>query len=396
MSTSPPPDRPPGSPPAAGQLPSNRSQWRRAASFLGTHPTKRTGLNRMRWLAALLVVFVVIGSAPSCSPKSKPTADRPTPTQTGSAAASPTASTRAVTTPAPSTAAKTKPSTSASPRPADATGGVRVPAPGVVLPNPARTPGATNPAVIQASVTSTICVSGWTATIRPRSSYTTTLKKQQLASGYAYHGDLNPADYEEDHLIPLELGGAPRSVRNLWPEPYAATEGARMKDQLENKLHELICDGQLRLATAQHAISANWFTAYQTYLGTPPAPGSSPRRSTPVATTTTAAAPPATTTAAAAPPANPLTCAASMSNPSPADYSTTDVIVHTGVAGATVTATAHYKTTDTTHQATADGNGVADIPFRISRATPGYTVDVDITATAHGATRYCSTSFTPR
>jgi hypothetical protein len=382
MPTSPPPDKPRAFPPAAGPPPSNPSRGRRATSFLGTHPTYRGGLNRARWLAALLVMFAVIGSAPSCSPKSKPAADRPTPTQTGSAAASRTGSTRPATTPASSTATKTTPSTSASPRPADTTGGVRVPAPGVVLPSPARTPGATNPAVIQTSITSTICVSGWTATIRPPSNYTTTLKKQQLATGYAYHSDLNPADYEEDHLIPLELGGAPRSARNLWPEPYAASEGARVKDQVENKLHELVCDGQLRLGTAQHAIAANWFTAYQTYLGTPPTP-SSPRRSTPAATT------------AAAPPASPLTCSASVSNPSPADYSTTDVIVHSGVAGVAVTATAHYKTTDTTHQVTADSHGVADIPFRISRATPGYTVDVEVTAAAHGATRSCSTSFTP-
>jgi hypothetical protein len=95
-------------------------------------------------------------------------------------------------------------------------------------------------------------------------------------------------------------------------------------------------------------------------------------------------------------PASTLICLASMSNPNPAQYSTTDVIARTGVAGASVTATAHYKTTDTTHTGLAASNGVADIPFRISRATIGYPVAVDVTVTGHGSSRSCSTSFTPQ
>jgi hypothetical protein len=135
-----------------------------------------------------------------------------------------------------------------------------------VLPNRARTPGATNLAVTQATIHSTICVTGWTSTIRPPSSYTTALKKQQLATGYAYHGDMHTADYEEDHLISLELGGSPASALNLWPEPYVATDGARTKDKIENTLHSLVCSGQLSLATARHAIATNWWSAYQTYI----------------------------------------------------------------------------------------------------------------------------------
>ena len=45
---------------------------------------------------------------------------------------------------------------------------------------------------------------------------------------------------------------------------------------------------------------------------------------------------------------------------------------------------------------TAAGNGTADIPFRISRATPGYTVEVEVNVDAHGASRSCTTSFTPQ
>jgi hypothetical protein len=85
-----------------------------------------------------------------------------------------------------------------------------------------------------------------------------------------------------------------------------------------------------------------------------------------------------------------------VSNSTPARYTTVDVIVHTGVAGAGVTATAHYKTTDTTHSSVAASNGVAYIAFRISSATRGYTVNVDVTVTASGANQNCSTEFTPQ
>ena len=129
-------------------------------------------------------------------------------------------------------------------------------------PDPVLTPGALNPAVTQTTIRTTICVSGWTATIRPPSSYTTALKIQQIAQ-YGY-GDPSTAAYEEDHLIPLELGGAPRDPHNLWPEPYAATlpdgrdVGARVKDALETSLKRAVCAGTVTLAVAQAEIGDHW------------------------------------------------------------------------------------------------------------------------------------------
>ena len=150
-----------------------------------------------------------------------------------------------------------------------ATAGVPVRLPGE--PDPPRTPGATNPAVTQADIASTICISGWTATIRPPASYTTGLKRTQIvAYGYA---DTKLADYEEDHLISLEIGGAPADPANLWPEPYAVSlpdgtaVGARVKDQLENRLHALVCAGTMPLAKAQALIRSDWIAAWRTYVG---------------------------------------------------------------------------------------------------------------------------------
>ena len=143
-------------------------------------------------------------------------------------------------------------------------------------PNPALTPGATNPSVTQATIGRTICVSGWTTTIRPPSSYTTALKRQQIVI-YGYR-DHSLADYEEDHLISLEIGGAPRAAANLWPEPYTVklsdgrSVGARVKDQLENRLHALVCAHQLSLVAAQREIASDWIRSWFALSGQAPPP----------------------------------------------------------------------------------------------------------------------------
>lgn len=123
------------------------------------------------------------------------------------------------------------------------------------LPDPVCTPGALNPNVTQATIGSTICVAGWTGTVRPPTSYTNALKVQQMAA-YGLTG--TTADYEEDHMLPLELGGAPSDPKNLWPQPRVAGTGAAAKDTLENKLKRLVCAGSLQLAEAQSCILVDW------------------------------------------------------------------------------------------------------------------------------------------
>ena len=110
---------------------------------------------------------------------------------------------------------------------------------------PVRTPCALNPAVTQATIRRTICLHGWTKTVRPAVSYTNALKVKQMRE-YGEAGDL--ADYQEDHLISLELGGAPADPRNLWPEPYPR---AATVDAIENDLNEKVCTGAISLADAQ-------------------------------------------------------------------------------------------------------------------------------------------------
>jgi len=129
------------------------------------------------------------------------------------------------------------------------------------LPDRSCTPGSYNPNVTQSTINSTICVSGWTATVRPPTSYTNPLKAQGIID-YGY-SDTSMSDYEEDHLVPLELGGAPRDPGNLWPEPHYGTKTASTKDGVETKLKNAVCNGQVTLSAARSAIRNNWTTALQ-------------------------------------------------------------------------------------------------------------------------------------
>lgn len=132
------------------------------------------------------------------------------------------------------------------------------------LPDPSLTPGAINPEVTQANIHQTVCVKGYTKTIRPPAQFTNKLKKRQLREyGYA---DRNPKHYEEDHLIALSIGGAPDDPRNLWPEPRISEWDAKKKDQLESVLYKMVCKQEISLAEAQHKMATNWIEAWQQYV----------------------------------------------------------------------------------------------------------------------------------
>ncbi|SUA43505.1 Uncharacterised protein [Nocardia africana] len=149
------------------------------------------------------------------------------------------------------------------PQPAPGTCHFGKSADGQPLPDPHCTPGAINPKVTPDTVKSTICVGGYTQSIRPPADITDREKKAN-AESYGYTGNLHDAEY--DHLISLELGGDPNDPRNLWVEPPSPDHKAgsgpnNPKDSVENKLHSLICSGAVGLTDAQNAIAADWTTA---------------------------------------------------------------------------------------------------------------------------------------
>ncbi|UKA63300.1 hypothetical protein [Arthrobacter sp. FW306-04-A] len=129
---------------------------------------------------------------------------------------------------------------------------------GEVLPDPSCTPGAIDPAVSEENIGSTICRSGYTATVRAPAADTDKVKQLSLQQ----YGLVPVSSTEFDHLISLQLGGT-NAVSNLWPEPNR--EGApgttNPKDAIETRLNKAVCSHRIALADAQKAIAHNWVTA---------------------------------------------------------------------------------------------------------------------------------------
>ena len=122
------------------------------------------------------------------------------------------------------------------------------------LPDPRCTPGSVDPAVTQRDIRQTICVPGYTATVRPPETQTEQFK---YGDAYRAYGVPDSRPTELDHLVPLELAGS-NDAANLWPE-WPPTPNP--KDKVENALNAAVCDGRVSLAAAQQAIASNWTTA---------------------------------------------------------------------------------------------------------------------------------------
>lgn len=91
--------------------------------------------------------------------------------------------------------------------------------------------------------------------------------RQKVLQGYGI-AKARPEDYGIDFLIAPQLGGA-EDIRNLWPQPYRGRVwNARVKDALEERLHEMVCSGQLDLHTAQQDTATDWIAAYKKYFHT--------------------------------------------------------------------------------------------------------------------------------
>jgi hypothetical protein len=171
-------------------------------------------------------------------------------------AMTPTASPSQSATPSPTAAAPTPTSTriQAQPTPPPAPSSAAL---GVALPNARLTPGETFAGVTVGQ----ICTPGYSSGVRH-------VDHQQYVDVYAAYGVPYPepsGTYELDHLIPLELGGD-NSDANLWPEPAFPVPGFHQKDGLENRMHDLVCSGQLALGQAQQEIASDWYAAYRRYV----------------------------------------------------------------------------------------------------------------------------------
>ena len=126
-----------------------------------------------------------------------------------------------------------------------------------LLPDPTYTPGSTR----QVSLAD-ICSADRDEVVRNVS----TSVQQRVFQEYGIKG-LPTTDFEVDYLITPGLGGSD-DVRNLWPQPHSNTWNSYVKDQLEDHLHRMVCDGRLSLGEAQRDIATNWISAYKKYFHT--------------------------------------------------------------------------------------------------------------------------------
>ena len=128
---------------------------------------------------------------------------------------------------------------------------------------------ALNSAVTSENIAETICVRGYTKTIRPPVTYTNRIKRKLMKDLGIPWSDASL--FELDHLVPLTIGGNPRSLDNLrlqaWEPPpitlsdnstWIGDDSAKVKDKLEVRLNRLVCDGEMELLEAQKCIYFNW------------------------------------------------------------------------------------------------------------------------------------------
>lgn len=124
---------------------------------------------------------------------------------------------------------------------------------------------ALNPDVRQETIHETICVPGYTATVRPATSLTNGVKTKLMREAGIQQSEAG--HYELDHRVALAVGGHPRSLLNLELQRWEGDDGARRKDALERRLQVLVCSDRMPLRDAQVALYFDWQAAYLRYVG---------------------------------------------------------------------------------------------------------------------------------
>jgi hypothetical protein len=247
-----------------------------------------------------------------------------------------------------------------------------------ILPDPTCTPGAIDPTVTQSNIGSTICVSGYTKTVRPPVSVTNPIKLQVMQ---AYGFTDSPSNYELDHLIPLELGGAPADVKNLWSEPYYTNPNSYDKDGFENYLHNQVCSGVIDLHTAQNEIATNWVKYWEESHSV-----TSNQPTQTVNNTTSQASQTSSTTQSAGTLHIDLQGQSTISRGSIQSITVTITDGKNPVSGSSVSVLVTYASGETTKNfdGTTDSNGQYSFSWRIGgNSTPG-TFGVDVDASKNG------------
>lgn len=130
---------------------------------------------------------------------------------------------------------------------------------GKLVPNPKLTPGATRRVAYEE-----ICP----AQDDDKDPAVPTSMQQAVFKEYGVRRIARTHEFQVDYLINPQLGGT-GEIRNLWPQPYGLTLwNAHAKDDLEDRLHQMVCNREIGISEAQHELATNWIAAYKKYFHT--------------------------------------------------------------------------------------------------------------------------------
>jgi hypothetical protein len=129
------------------------------------------------------------------------------------------------------------------------------------LPSKYHTPGA----AAKIDVTR-LCSAEFTGSIKPITHW----QRDEVLTRYG----IRPESFDGtlDHLIPVSLGGT-NDPDNVYPFHASGEFTVDGKNQLGERLHQLVCDGKLSLKDAQSAVKKDWTRAYKQYVQASNAPG---------------------------------------------------------------------------------------------------------------------------
>ena len=104
-----------------------------------------------------------------------------------------------------------------------------------------------------------VCAADFEASVKPASPW-------QVGQALSRYGRrLDDKSVQVDHLIPVTLGGT-HDPDNLWPQPVSGEWSVAQKDELEAKLHQMVCSKSITLKVAQESIKKDWVKAYKQYV----------------------------------------------------------------------------------------------------------------------------------
>lgn len=94
-------------------------------------------------------------------------------------------------------------------------------------------------------------------------------EKSAVERAYGMQARAYGRTIEIDHIVPLELGGS-NDISNLFPESGTGAASYHAKDQLENRIHDMLCAGHIRLRAAQTQMGVDWVLLYRGVFGVAP------------------------------------------------------------------------------------------------------------------------------